>query len=184
MSQKGFYYNFDNCTGCKTCQVACKDVNNLGPGIQFRDVYEIEAGKFPLPKAFFISMSCNHCAEPKCVANCPTNALYKEEGTGIVRHRAGTCIGCRMCVLSCPYGAPRYNEELKIVQKCQCCIDSVQEGEEPACVASCQLRVIEFGDIDELRAKHGETADTVGMPDSSITKPSIVILPHRSVSQA
>lgn len=181
MSQMGFYYNFDNCTGCRTCQVACKDVNNLDPGMLLREVHEIEAGRFPDPKAFFLSMSCNHCAEPKCAANCPTGAMAKDPATGIVRHDDATCIGCRMCVLSCPYGAPRFSEDLGIVKKCQFCVGAVEEGEDPACVASCQLRVIEYGDIDELRAKHGVAADTIGLPDSSITKPSIVITPHRSV---
>lgn len=181
MSQMGFYYSFDTCTGCKTCQVACKDVNNLDPGMQFREVHEIEAGTFPDPKAFFVSMSCNHCEHPGCVANCPTGAMFKDEETGIVHHDDEKCIGCRMCVLSCPYGAPKYSEELKIVQKCQFCVGSVESDEDPACVASCQMRAIEYGDIDELRAKHGTLADTVSLPDSSLTSPSITITPHRSV---
>lgn len=180
MPQKGFYYNTDNCTGCKTCQVACKDVNNLEAGVLFRQVHELEVGKYPNPKAFNISLACNHCADPRCVKNCPTQAMYKRPEDGIVMHDPDVCIGCRYCTWSCPYGAPKFIEEKGVVGKCTLCLDLVQAGEKPACEASCQMRCIETGDIEELRKKYGDNADMKLLPSSSITNPSIVIKPHRN----
>lgn len=180
MAQKGFYYNIDNCTGCKTCQVACKDVNNLEAGILFRTVHELETGEYPHPRAFNISMSCNHCENPRCVANCPTGAMYKREEDGIVAHDAGKCIGCQYCVWSCPYGAPKFIPEKGVVGKCTFCLDLVEKGEKPACEASCPMRCIETGDIDELRKKYGVNADMSLLPDSQLTHPSIVINRHRN----
>ena len=179
MAQKGFYYNTDICTGCKTCQIACKDVNDLEEGILFREVHELELGKFPNPKAYNISMACNHCEEPLCVANCPAKAMYKRPWDGIVMHDADKCIGCRNCIWACPYGAPKFIEENGIAGKCTLCVGLIQEGEKPACEAACPMRCIETGDIEELRKKYGNNADTKLVPNSNITKPSIVITPHR-----
>lgn len=175
MGQMGFYYNWENCIGCKACQIACKDKNDLEVGVLFRRVYDFEGGKYPNPYIEHISISCNHCKDPKCVQNCPTGAMYKRTEDGLVLHDDSKCIGCRMCVWSCPYGAPQYIEETGKVAKCTGCADLLEKGEEPACVASCVMRAIEFGDIDELRKKYGEKADIEYLPDSSMTHPSITI---------
>jgi anaerobic dimethyl sulfoxide reductase subunit B (iron-sulfur subunit) len=177
----GFYYNQDNCTGCKTCQIACKDVNNLEPGALFREVREIEAGKFPDPKAFFISMSCNHCASPACMAVCPAGAIGKSSDTGVVFIDQNICIGCKLCVSACPYGAPAFIEAEGKTFKCEFCAGRVEKDELPACVASCQLRVIEYGEIESLRAKYGICADVYSLPESSATNPSVTIKTHRSL---
>lgn len=179
MAQKGFYINTTLCTGCKACQVACKDKNDLNVGTLFRRIYSFEGGKFPNPWVYNLSLSCNHCEKPKCVENCPTGAMFKREKDGIVLHLTEKCIGCRYCQWSCPYGAPQYIEELGKVSKCNMCADLVDKGEEPACVTSCVMRAIEFGNIEELRKKYGNNANIKGLPDSSITNPSIVIKPTK-----
>lgn len=69
---------------------------------------------------FHLNLSCNHCESPACVANCPTGAMYKDDD-GTVQHDDEACIGCQTCVNSCPYGAPQFIEEDKIVQKCDTC---------------------------------------------------------------
>lgn len=182
MTQYGFYYNVDNCIGCMTCQVACKDTWDLPIGILNRTVHSFEAGSFPNPKAYFVSMSCNHCESPACVANCPQGAMTKSDEDGRVTVDQELCIQCGTCVKSCPYGAPKlYTEQNRIV-KCDLCADLVAQGEEPACVASCMMRAIEWGDIEELRTAYGENADIEGIPDSGETGPSIVIAPHRCLS--
>jgi len=179
MAQLGFYYDMTACTGCKTCQIACKDKNNLEAGTLFRQVYQFEGGKFPNPWVYNLSIGCNHCAEPKCTKNCPTGALYKREKDGIVMHDPEKCIGCKLCTWSCPYGAPKYIESRGKAGKCNLCADLVDKGEQPACVAACQMRVLEFGDIDELRKKHGDTSAIKGLPESGITKPSLTIKPKK-----
>ncbi len=184
MSQLGFYYNVDRCSGCKTCQIACKDIHDSPVGVLDRRVSECEAGTFPNPRAFFVSIACNHCADPLCVENCPSGAMHKRSEDGRVLNDPERCLGCRMCVWSCPYGAPSYSEESHRIEKCDLCKDLVERGEQPACVASCLMRAIEFGDVDELRAKYGSNADILGLPDSRKTKPSIVIKPHRTLDSA
>lgn len=183
MAQLGFYYDMTACTGCKTCQIACKDKNNLDVGKFFRKVHQFEGGQFPNPWVYNLSIGCNHCAEPKCVQNCPTGALHKLQENGIVLHDKEKCIGCRLCTWSCPYSAPQYFEDRGKAGKCDFCIELIDKGEEPACVAACQMRVLKFGDIEELRKEHGNVADVKGLPDSGITKPSLVINPHKEATK-
>jgi anaerobic dimethyl sulfoxide reductase subunit B (iron-sulfur subunit) len=175
MTQKGFYYDQTTCIGCKACQVACKDKNDLDIGVRYRRVYDLEVGKFPNPHRLHFSISCNHCEKPKCVENCPTGALYKREEDGIVIHDYDKCIGCRLCTWSCPYGAPQYKEDEGKAGKCDGCSDLIANGENPACVDACVMRCLNFGDIEALRQKHGQNADGNGLPDSETTKPNIVI---------
>lgn len=183
MGQKGFYFDMSICTGCRTCQVACKDKNNLSVGPMFRQVHTIEGGKFPKPVVYNISLGCNHCANPKCVENCPTGALYKRPEDGVVLQDHAKCIGCRLCTWSCPYGAPQYIEVEGKVGKCNMCIDLQEKGEDPACVAACIMRALHVGEIEELRKKYGNTADVKGLPDSNITHPSLVITPRNEAKK-
>jgi anaerobic dimethyl sulfoxide reductase subunit B (iron-sulfur subunit) len=177
MAQKGFFYDMTICTACKTCQIACKDKNNLEVGVLFRKVYDFEGGKFPTPWVYPLSISCNHCAQPKCVANCPTGALVKRSQDGIVTHSKEKCIGCRLCTWSCPYGAPQYIEKEGKAGKCNLCADLIDRGENPVCVDACVMRALKYGDLEELKQQYGGTADVKGLPDSGITTPSVVIRP-------
>ncbi|MGC7870159.1 DMSO/selenate family reductase complex B subunit [Desulfosporosinus sp. SYSU MS00001] len=175
MAQLGFYYDMTICSGCKVCQIACKDKNDLDVGIFFRKVYNFEGGKYPNPWEYNLSIACNHCAQPKCTQNCPTGALYKREKDGIVMHDRDKCIGCKLCTWSCPYGEPQYIEKLGKVGKCTFCADLIDKGQNPACVDACQMRALQFGDIEELRKKYGNNADIKPLPDSGITHPSLTI---------
>lgn len=175
MEQVGFFIDTTKCIGCKTCVVACKDTNDLEVGRNFRRVYSFESGTFPNPVLKHLSISCNHCDEPKCIENCPTTAMYKRKEDGVVVVDHDKCVGCKYCEWNCPYGAPQYSEELGKMTKCDTCLDLRAAGEEPACVTSCPMRAIEFGPIDELRKKHGLNADIAGLPSSSITRPNLII---------
>lgn len=175
MAQKGFYYDSTVCTGCKACQIACKDKNDLKVGELFRKVYEFEGGTFPNVWGYYLSLGCNHCAEPKCAENCPTGAIYKRESDGLVVQDREKCIGCKMCIWSCPYERPQYLEEEGKCGKCDGCAELVDQGQNPVCVDSCPMRAIEFGDIEELRAKYGANYNLKVLPGASITKPSITV---------
>ncbi|BAS26236.1 DMSO/selenate family reductase complex B subunit [Limnochorda pilosa] len=176
MGQLGFYVDMTACIGCRTCQVACKDKNNLDVGALYRRVYTFEGGTYPRPWVYHLSMGCNHCEEPRCVENCPTGALTKRPD-GLVVLDKDACIGCRYCVWSCPYGAPQYIEAEGRVGKCDGCADLVDQGLNPACVDACPMRAIEFGDVDELRRKHGGTDRVKGMPDPALTHPAVTVKP-------
>ena len=183
MSQYGFYFNGPRCTGCKTCELACKDYHDLAPEVTMRSVFEYTGGAWQQDGdlwsndvfSYFVSVACNHCARPVCVQVCPTGAMHKEEATGLVRVDARRCIGCGYCALACPYRAPKVDRGLGHSVKCDGCADRVAAGLAPVCVEACPLRALEFGDVEELRAKYGETAAIAPLPDAGLTGPNLVI---------
>lgn len=186
--QLGFIHNNVDCIGCRACEIACKDKNGLPAGPRFRRVQYVEGGTYPEVFAFKINMSCNHCAEPACLPTCPTGAIFKRKDNGVVDIDSTLCIGCRKCEAACPFGAPQFNVELNIVQKCNMCIDELEVGRKPYCVSACMMRVLDIGPIDQLRDGTYETKavgpnDTVvrqvkSMADLDLTNPSIVFVAH------
>ena len=151
----GFYFDQTSCSGCRACQTACKDRNNLGAGELFRRVTTYQTGRFPNATMYHYAATCNHCTNPACVEVCPVGAMYVAED-GTVQHNDKTCIGCQACVNNCPYEVPVYLEEKGIVGKCDACKPFLDAGKNPVCVDACNMRCIDFGDIDELRAKYGD----------------------------
>lgn len=154
----GFYFDITRCIGCRACQVACKDKNRLEVGALYRKVNTYTVGSFPSIEGYSYSASCNHCSEPICLQNCPTGAIYKA-ADGTIIQDPSICIGCRMCVMSCPYGHPQYFPDAGVAGKCDGCYGLRQAGNEPACVSGCPNRALDFGEMDELRAKHGKDLD-------------------------
>lgn len=186
MTQYGFYFDSTRCTGCRTCEMACKDYNDLPANYAFRRVFDYEGGDWkdnadgtfePTSWAYHVSMACNHCAMPACVANCPQGALEKDADTGLVSRDEEKCIGCGTCVKSCPYEVPVVDTETMKSAKCDGCVSRVAEGKMPICVDACPLRALEFGDIEKLRAAHPGTVDGIApMAPPDATKPSVAIL--------
>jgi anaerobic dimethyl sulfoxide reductase subunit B len=186
--QYAFHINSSQCGNCKTCQIACKDKNNLPVGITFRRVYQYGGGDWVnnpdgtwTPNGVFsygLSISCMHCENPACVANCPTGAMHKRDD-GIVLVNQDQCVGCRYCEWACPYGAPQFNESKGVMSKCTFCEDLLAQGQNPACVDACPMRALEFGELSDLRAKYGDLNAVEPLPTASLTNPSVVITPSR-----
>ncbi|GBU09339.1 anaerobic dimethyl sulfoxide reductase subunit C [Gammaproteobacteria bacterium] len=188
MQQYGFFVDTAKCTGCKTCQLACKDYKQLGTDVNFRRVYEYAGGNWknddpdnlntgqwqPDIFAYYLSIACNHCSKPACTAVCPTGAMHKRSD-GFVIVDESICIGCRNCESACPYGAPQYDEHKGHMTKCDGCFERVKIGAMPICVESCPLRALDFGLIEDLRAKYGTKADIAPLPSSKYTLPNLVI---------
>lgn len=186
--QMGFIHNNVDCIGCRACEMACKDKNGLAPGPRFRRVQYIEGGTYPDVFAFKINMSCNHCAEPACIPSCPTGAIFKRADNGVVDIDSTLCIGCRKCEAACPYGAPQFDPSDNLVKKCNMCIDELEAGRKPYCVAACMMRVLDVGPIDQIADGSFDTKavgpnETVvrqvrSMADPELTNPSIRFVPH------
>ena len=181
MGRLGFYFDGTQCTGCRTCQVACKDKNRLEVGTNFREVCSFESGSYPDARIYHYSGACNHCENPACIAVCASGAMYKAED-GTVICDTEMCGGCGACVEACPYKAPKMLDNGK-VGKCDACAYLRAKGQNPACVDSCLMRCLEFGDLEELAAKHeGEelVCALPFLPDPDITTPSLLINPKES----
>lgn len=187
MVQQAFYLDGTRCTGCKTCVIACKDKYDLGPGISPRKVYECTGGETLRDDAgcfsttcfnYYISIACNHCTDPVCVQVCPTMAMRKDEGTGLVTVDAKRCIGCGYCHLSCPYNAPKVDRSKGRSVKCDGCKDRVAVGEKPACVLACPARALAFGPVSEM-SDRGERARIAPLPDPLATVPNLFIKASR-----
>ena len=161
MSQQAFYFDGTRCTGCKTCQMACKDYKNIDLGISFRHVYEVTIGDTVKDAdgafsttcvSYPLSMSCNHCDSPVCFEKCPQSAIIKDADTGLMS----------------------IDEEKKKAVRCNGCAERVAAGEKPVCVEACPARALDFGDAEEM-AKMGERGNIAPLPDPSETTPNIFI---------
>lgn len=188
-TQLAFHYDQSACTGCKACQIACKDKNDLEVGTLWRRVVEVQGGDWVRQgsiwvnnlSTYHLSIACNHCAEPICKEVCPAQAITKRDD-GIVLIDQDKCIGCRYCEWACPYSAPQYQEDKGTMSKCDFCADRIDDGLAPACVASCPMRALDFGEIEELRAKYGDVGYVYPLPDPALTEPALVITPHRAAA--
>jgi anaerobic dimethyl sulfoxide reductase subunit B (iron-sulfur subunit) len=190
MSRYAFYFDSSGCSGCKACQVACKDRNGLEVGLLWRRVYEVSGGSWerqgeawqPQVFAYNLSVACNHCERAVCAEACPTQAIRQRED-GIVLIEAQRCIGCKYCSWACPYGAPQYDWRSKNMTKYTFCVEDVEAGLAPACVAACPLRVLEFGDQAEM--EKGQAVRSVApLPEAEMTGPALFIQPHRDAGLA
>ncbi len=187
----GFFFDSSLCSGCKACQGACKDKNGLPAGVLWRRVIEIAGGEWrreggvwiPGVFAYFLSAACHHCENPPCLPAC-TSGLVFQRDDGIVLIDDLSCNGCRACEYACPYGAIHYDEARHKASKCDFCLDKLAAGEPPSCVAACPMRALDFGDIDELKKRHGGTAAVFPLPDPAEAKPALVIKPHPAAARA
>jgi Fe-S-cluster-containing dehydrogenase component len=157
----GVLVDTTSCLGCRMCEYACADANGLptpeadveltatrqtSPD-QWSVVRRFETEKGPVT----VKCQCLHCLQPACASACLTKAMVKTL-EGPVIWRESKCMGCRYCMVSCPFDVPKfeYHSAVPKIQKCQLCFDRVQEGKEPACVANCPARCLTFGRRLEL----------------------------------
>lgn len=193
--QYAFYVDLAACSGCKACQVACKDKHGLEVGRLWRRVYEVTGGGWQADGAawrndvfaYHLSISCNHCEKPICLSVCPAQAIYKRPD-GIVLIDPQRCLGCKLCSWACPYGAPQYDEQAGVMTKCTFCADELDAGRPPACVAACPLRALDFGELTELQARYPQAAKNAAspfpLPDPAQTGPSLLVNAHPTAPHA
>ena len=175
MPRYGMVIDLKRCYGCYTCVMACKTANHTPPGVFWARLLKGESGQFPNVVRQSLPVLCMQCEEPSCLEVCPTGATMKLED-GIVVVDQDKCMGCKACIMACPYGArysvdewesyfpdglplSPYEEFTKkaweeksgvgVATKCDFCRDRVQEGRDPACVEACPAKARTFGDLDD-----------------------------------
>jgi formate dehydrogenase iron-sulfur subunit len=179
------------CIGCKACQVACSEWNELreevGENIGVYDnptdlsaqawtvmrFSEVEtAGKL---EWLIRKDGCMHCADPGCLKSCPSPGAIIQYKNGIVDFNEEFCIGCGYCVTGCPFNIPRISKEDGKAYKCSLCSDRVAVGQEPACVKTCPTGAISFGskeDMTELAARRVEDLKSRGYENAGLYDPA------------
>lgn len=185
------------CIGCRRCLNACKQENHVPSNLELNrtwlERYEItedgslrvefisrmelqpEPGEDAILKGFFVAKLCNQCANPPCVSVCPVNATFRTPD-GVILVDKGRCIGCKYCVVACPYGARYLHPETKVVDKCTFCYHRITQGMPPACVQTCPTNARTFGNLknpdDPVRQRLIEEALQVIKPSLG-TKPRV-----------
>lgn len=161
---KAILYDSTRCVGCQSCEFSCSEANNLPEPEDYPEVgiirntdetrrtvvnaYETSKGEV------YVKRQCMHCNDPACAAACLTQAMKKTE-EGPVIWRDEKCMGCRYCMVSCPFDMPRfeYNSANPNITKCTMCFERQQEGKMPACVENCPAEALMFGTRRELIAE-------------------------------
>lgn len=167
---QGVLVDLNLCVGCRLCEHACKSANGFeaGPVESYDDQSVFKTKRRPAPdahtvinawdnpadpsKPVYAKVNCMHCNHAACVSACIVGALTKNEN-GAVTYDAWKCIGCRYCMVACPFQIPSYEYDNVLtpeVQKCEFCHDKISEGEQPACVQACPPQAMTFGKRNTL----------------------------------
>lgn len=150
MSRYFLSHDTKKCIGCRTCEVQCKANKNLPQGPKLCQLMAVGPKLVnTLPRVSYVFMPCFHCEAPWCVSACPTGAMQKREKDGIVFVEKDLCVGCKTCISACPWGAPQWNSDEGRVEKCDYCMDRVDQGLGPACVTTCTTGCLGFGSANQ-----------------------------------
>lgn len=152
---KAILYDATECIGCLQCEEACAKQNGLPYDENIAKVKQTSATKFTYVATTndekYMRRLCMHCEDPTCASVCPVGALEKTKN-GPVTYDAGKCMGCRYCIVACPFGVPKYewSKAVPTVKKCIMCSDRVAAGLQTACAEACPTGATLFGERDQL----------------------------------
>lgn len=167
---KSVLVDLTRCIGCRGCQAACKEWNErkarettltgvyTNPPALSSDCYTrinfVEQNSSGAPVWSFVKNQCMHCKEPACASACPVGALFKTEA-GPVAYDFDKCIGCRYCMMACPFQIPKYEWESASpwVQKCTFCSERMKDDLVPACIKTCPTGTMFYGETKEVEAE-------------------------------
>jgi formate dehydrogenase iron-sulfur subunit len=158
LKQVGVLVDVTHCVGCNKCVDACVTANGLGEAVhhipqQASDGLSAQRwlAIVESPEGGFVRKSCRHCLDAACVSVCPVGAMTQTP-EGVVLYDGEKCMGCRYCMMACPFGIPRYewDSPAPLVRKCTLCYERLVEEKIPACVEACPEQVLTFGERSEL----------------------------------
>jgi Fe-S-cluster-containing dehydrogenase component len=181
-TQLALMIDLERCTGCKSCEAACKQTNALGPNSYRNRVMwfdeQQQDDQDSLPRLDFLTVTCQQCERPACLRACPVypKAISKDPVTGVVAVNENRCTGCGECALACPYGAIGYNAEQHHAVKCDLCAERRSRDLGPACAMVCPTRAITFDNraalLEQARQDGREILDT----DHFLQQPATIYL--------
>ncbi len=164
--------NIEKCMGCHSCEIACAVAHSSSKELESvmrageKPRYRINVEAYGI-KA--VPVNCQHCEEPACVAACPTGAVHRKAKGEPVLVDTERCIGCSMCVMACPFGVITLSSDGKGVLKCDQCIERLAKGMEPACVAACPTKALQYIEEEEAnRAKRRKTAERMAAAQATV----------------
>lgn len=203
----GMVIDLTRCIGCETCAVGCKMKNNLADGVWWNRVLTVGGGELDVvggtidhPRAYALPLACQHCENPPCVKVCPTGAAWRR-ADGVVLIHEERCIGCRTCIQACPYGVRLFNDEVTyahvpeevtlgaataqdhdvgVVEKCNFCVDRLDQGLDPMCIDVCPARARFFGDLNDPESTVSQLIVERGaetLHPELDTRPSVYFIP-------
>ena len=178
------------CIGCKACEVACQEWNDLPPEPTagtgtYQTLPDMTASVWNLIRFseheredrlhwLMRKDQCMHCAEPGCLIACPAPGAIVQYANGIVDFNQDACIGCGYCLTGCPFNVPKIADKTRRVYKCTLCVDRVSAGLQPACVKACPTSCLQFGTKDEMlnvASQRVEQLKANGFPQAAIYDP-------------
>ncbi len=185
------YIDTSTCIGCKACEVACQEWNDLGPvpthqtgtyqtmpalDPEFWNLIRFNEQEFEGGVAWLMRKDqCMHCEDPGCLAACPAPGAIVQYENGIVDVNPEQCIGCGYCETGCPFDVPKFHAKTGKMAKCTLCVDRVEVGLEPACVKACPTGCLHFGTKDDMVARGNtrvQQLKTGGFADAALYNPS------------
>jgi carbon-monoxide dehydrogenase iron sulfur subunit len=166
---KTIIINVERCLACKSCELACAVAHSKSK------VLEDAVTELPRPQRrvtveafeeFGVPMQCRHCENAPCITVCPTKAIHRQhaacpergrgEGPVLIDH--DLCIGCKYCLMVCPFGVIDVSSDGKVMVKCDLCFERAKQGQEPACVEACSTKALRFADEKEFINKKRQKA--------------------------
>ncbi len=150
---KTIVVNIEKCLACKSCEIACALAHSKSK------VLEEAVAESPKPQRmvtveaageFGVPMQCRHCEAAPCVEICPTDAIQRQSEEGPIVVEKQLCIGCKLCILICPFGVLRIGPEGRAIIKCDMCFERIEKGQEPACVEACVTGALKLVSLKEL----------------------------------
>ncbi len=149
MSHYCLVINLDKCIGCHSCEIACKNENDVALGEYWNKVPQVGPfGTFPDLEQYWLPVQCQQCEDAPCVHVCPTGASYRNEDNVVLINKE-KCIGCKYCMMACPYGVRSFSKREGVVEKCTLCQQRTAVGELPMCVQDCCANARFYGDLDD-----------------------------------
>jgi len=172
MKKGAIVVDIEKCLGCKSCEIQCAVEHSKS-----KDLLKALA-ECPVPQhrveveavdGMVVPLQCRHCEDAPCVKVCPSKALEKTGTDQPVLIDEERCIGCKLCILVCPFGMIKTDKSGKAVIKCDMCIGRLRDGKVPACVTACPTKALEFKSLEEVsKAKRKEYLTTIKKGDKTI----------------